>query len=68
MAAAQGRSRWLNAGIAPVMFALSPERVENLKSTVRPNGAKAQAFEPCNFIPSAVPITAKNGRFGSRWR
>src|SRR5258708_37519771 len=50
-AAAQGRKRWLNAEIAPVMSVLSPGKDgKKLKPTVRPNGATAQACAPCNFI------------------
>jgi hypothetical protein len=47
IAANQGLRRWLEAGIALVMFDLSLQKKgRNLKSTVRPNGVAAQAFEP----------------------
>src|SRR6266699_5985577 len=47
IAANQGRRRWLRAGIALIMFDLSLQKTgRNLKSTVRPNGAAAQASEP----------------------
>src|SRR6266404_9922231 len=47
IAANQGRRRWLRAGIALIMFDLSLQKTgRNLKSTVRPNGAAAQASAP----------------------
>src|SRR6267378_2372807 len=47
IAANQVRRRWLRAGIALVMLDLSLQKTgRNLKSTVRPNGAAAQASEP----------------------
>src|SRR5258708_29963198 len=59
IAANQGRRRRLEAGIARVISLLSWNGFGNLKSTVRPNGVAAQAFEPDISLPRTPLNTAK---------